>query len=94
MKTLILYDSNGSIIFALGNPNTDYKILLTDIPKDKVVSKIIEDKPVFDDTEEVKKRKKELEAKKLRLHKEQIENEAELVEISYKKILLNMGVDI
>lgn len=83
MKTLILYDSKGNVIFSLGNPNTDYKILLVDIPKNKIVSKIENDEPIFSDTEEIKR-------KKLILKKEQLDNEADLVEIIYKKILLEM----
>lgn len=98
MKTLIVYDDEGNVIFTLNNITSQYGLLIEDINNDKQVVKVdVENKKcILEDNDDIKKLKNKIENEQLQ-GLENINNskyqillaEANLVELEYKKLLLN-----
>ena len=83
MKTLLIYNSAGNILFTKApvEENEVFKYLISDIPNDRQPIRVEENEVILDDTEEIKLAKKRLEE----LEKEQLE---------IKQSLLDMEDDI
>lgn len=98
MKTLIVYDDEGNVIFTLNNITSQYGLLIENINNDKQVVKVdVENKKcILEDNDDIKKLKNKIENEQLQ-GLENINNskyqillaEANLVELEYKKLLLN-----
>lgn len=98
MKTLIVYDDEGNVIFTLNNITSQYGLLIEDINNDKQVVKVdVENKKcILEDNDDIKKLKKQIEnaqqqgLKNIDNSKNDIlSTEANLVELEYQKLLLN-----
>lgn len=98
MKTLIVYDDEGNVIFTLNNITSQYGLLIEDINNDKQVVKVdVENKKcILEDNDDIKKLKKQIEnaqqqgLKNIDNSKNDIlATEANLVELEYQKLLLN-----
>ena len=98
MKTLIVYDYEGNVIFTLNNITSQYGLLIEDINNDKQVVKVdVENKKcILEDNDDIKKLKKQIEnaqqqgLKNIDNSKNDIlATEANLVELEYQKLLLN-----
>lgn len=78
MKTLLIYDSDGNILFTKApvNENEVFKYLISDIQSDRQPIRVEENEVILDDTEEIKLAKKRLEE----LEKEQLEIKMKLLE--------------
>lgn len=83
MKTLLIYNSAGNILFTKApvEENEVFKYLISDIPSDRQPIRVEENEVILDDTEEIKLAKKRLEE----LEKEQLK---------IKQSLLDMEDDI
>lgn len=83
MKTLLIYNSAGNIVFTKApvEENEVFKYLISDIPSDRQPIRVEENEVILDDTEEIKLAKKRLEE----LEKEQLK---------IKQSLLDMEDDI
>lgn len=98
MKTLIVYDYEGNVIFTLNNITSQYGLLIENINNDKQVVKVdVENKKcILEDNDDIKKLKKQIEnaqqqgLKNINNSKNDIlASEANLVELEYQKLLLN-----
>ena len=79
MKTLIIYDSSGNILFTKA-PVEEHEVfnyIISDIPKDRQPIRVENNEVILDDTEEVKLAKKRLEE----LKKEQLELKQSLLDM-------------
>ena len=81
MKTLIVHDKDGNIVFTSSPAESTYKLIVEDIPDDRVPIKVNGDEVILDDTKEVKEAKERLK-----------EIEAEEQEIKKKLLSLEMGL--
>ena len=98
MKTLVVYDDEGNVIFTLKNITGKYDLLIENINNDKQVTKVdVENKIcILEDNDKIKKLKKQIEnaqqqgLKNINNSKNDILSaEANLVELEYQKLLLN-----
>lgn len=84
MKTLVVYDKNGNILFTQSPVVDDYtcNYLIADIPEDRQIIKVENGKPIFQDPVEILEKRERLEV---------LLNEA----YNLRKDLLNyeMGID-
>lgn len=96
MKTLVVHDNTGTIIFTQTNATGNYNCLVEDITEDKApISVDVENKKcVLDDSEKVKKEKQklkeELEKKQNEItntNKELLKQQADLVDFTYKNLI-------
>ncbi|MBO1685407.1 hypothetical protein HJU46_04795 [Clostridium butyricum] len=83
MKTLIIYNSAGNILFTKApvEANEVFKYIISDIPSDRQPISVINDAVVLDDTEEVKLAKqklKEIEREALRIKQSLLDMEDDL----------------
>lgn len=77
MKTLIIYDSAGNILFTKSPVEDDaYGCIVANIPTDRQALKVVDGVVILDDTEEVKAIKQRLEA----ISKEECDLKQELLE--------------
>jgi hypothetical protein len=78
MKTLLIYNSAGNILFTKApvEENEVFKYLISDIPSDRQPIRVENNEVILDDTEEIKLAKKRLEE----LEKEQLEIKMKLLE--------------
>ena len=62
MKTLIVYDNNGNILFTQSPVEDDYtcNYLIADVPEDRVVARVENGQVILEDTPEVKQAKERL----------------------------------
>ena len=60
MKTLIVHDKDGNIIFTSSPAESTYKLIVEDVPDDRVPIKVNGDQVILDDTKEVKEIKEKL----------------------------------
>ena len=62
MKTLIIYDNNGNILFTQSPVEDDYtcNYLIADVPEDRVVARVENGEVILEDTPEVKQAKERL----------------------------------
>ena len=60
MKTLIVHDKDGNIVFTSSPAESTYKLIVEDVPKDRVPIKVNGDEVILDDTKEVKEIKEKL----------------------------------
>ena len=62
MKTLIVYDNNGNILFTQSPVEDDYtcNYLIADVPEDRVVARVENGEVILEDTQEVKQAKERL----------------------------------
>ena len=62
MKTLVVYDKNGNILFTQSPVEDDYSCnyLIADIPEDRVVARVENGEVILEDTPEVKEAKERL----------------------------------
>ena len=60
MKTLIVHDKDGNIVFTSSPAESTYKLIVEDIPNDRVPIKVNGDEVILDDTKEVKEIKEKL----------------------------------
>ena len=62
MKTLVVYDKNGNILFTQSPVEDDCSCnyLIADIPEDRVVARIEDGEVILEDTQEVKEAKEKL----------------------------------
>ena len=62
MKTLIVYDNNGNILFTQSPVEDDYtcNYLIADVPEDRVVARVENGEAILEDTPEVKQTKERL----------------------------------
>ena len=60
MKTLIVHDKDGNIVFRSAQAESTYKLIVEDVPNDRVPIKVNGDKIILDDTKEVKEIKEKL----------------------------------
>ena len=62
MKTLIVYDNNGNILFTQSPVEDDYtcNYLIVDVPEDRVVARVENGEVILEDTPEVKQAKERL----------------------------------
>lgn len=96
MKTLIVYDETGTIIFTQTNATSTYTCLIEDIAGDKqpVSVDVSTGKCILDDSEKVKKEKQKLKEefdKKqneiAKTQEELLKKQADLVETTYKNLI-------
>ena len=83
MKTVLIYDSAGNILFTKApvEANKVFKYIISDIPSDRQPISVINDAVVLDDTEEVKLAKqklKEIEREALRIKQSLLDMEDDL----------------
>lgn len=83
MKTVLIYDSAGNILFTKTpvEESEIFNYIISDVPENRVPLKVEDGQVILDDTEEVKKAKKRL---------EELEKEA----LEIKEILSNMESDL
>lgn len=82
MKTLIIYNENGNVVFTKSVTTDNFNLLISeDVPEEREVEQVIDGMVILKDTEEmekIKKRMKELEdilkSLKLDLLKEEMRN--------------------
>ena len=60
MKTLIVHDKDGNIVFTSSPAESTYKLIVEDVPDDRVPIKVNGDEVILDDTKEVKEIKEKL----------------------------------
>ena len=62
MKTLVVYDNNGNILFTQSPVVDNYtcNYLIADIPEDRVVARVENGEVILEDTPEVKQAKERL----------------------------------
>ena len=62
MKTLVVYDNNGNILFTQSPVEDDYtcNYLIADVPEDRVVARVENGEAILEDTPEVKQTKERL----------------------------------
>ena len=60
MKTLIVHDKDGNIVFTSAPAESTYKLIVEDVPNDRVPIKVNGDEVILDDTKEVKEIKEKL----------------------------------
>ena len=60
MKTLIVHDKDGNIVFTSSPAESTYKLIVEDVPNDRVPIKVNGDEVILDDTKEVKEIKEKL----------------------------------
>ena len=60
MKTLIVHDRDGNIVFTSSPADSTYKLIVEDVPNDRVPIKVNGDQVILDDTKEVKEIKEKL----------------------------------
>ena len=60
MKTLIVHDKDGNIVFTSSPADSTYKLIVEDVPNDRVPIKVNGDEVILDDTKEVKEVKEKL----------------------------------
>ena len=60
MKTLIVHDKDGNIVFTSSPADSTYKLIVEDVPDDRVPIKVNGDEVILDDTKEVKEIKEKL----------------------------------
>ena len=62
MKTLIVYDNNGNILFTQSPVEDDYtcNYLIADVPEDRVVARVEGGEVILEDTPEIKEAKEKL----------------------------------
>ena len=62
MKTLVVYDNNGNILFTQSPVEDDYtcNYLIADVPEDRVVARVENREVILEDTPEVKQAKERL----------------------------------
>ena len=62
MKTLVVYDNNGNILFTQSPVVDDYtcNYLIADVPEDRVVARVEDGEVILEDTPEVKQAKERL----------------------------------
>ena len=62
MKTLIVYDNNGNILFTQSPVEDDYtcNYLIADVPEDRVVARVENGEAILEDIPEVKQTKERL----------------------------------
>ena len=62
MKTLIVYDNNGNILFTQSPVEDDYtcNYLIADVPEDRVIARVENGEAILEDTPEVKQTKERL----------------------------------
>ena len=62
MKTLIVYDNNGNILFTQSPVEDDYtcNYLIADVPEDRIVARVENGEAILEDTPEVKQTKERL----------------------------------
>ena len=60
MKTLIVHDKDGNIVFTSSPAESTYKLIVEDVPNDRVPIKVNGDQVILDDTKEVKEVKEKL----------------------------------
>ena len=62
MKTLIVYDNNGNILFTQSPVEDDYtcNYLIADVPEDRVVARVENGEIILENTLEVKQAKERL----------------------------------
>ncbi|ENZ33279.1 hypothetical protein HMPREF1084_01747 [Clostridium butyricum 60E.3] len=79
MKTLLIYNSSGNILFTKTpvEENEVFKYIISDVPNDRQPIRVENNKVVLDDLEEVKSTKKRLEE----LKKEQLELKQSLLDM-------------
>jgi len=96
MKTLVLYNQSGNIIFTQTNATSDYACLVEDIAEDKapVSVDVSTGNCILNDSEEVKKEKQrikeELEKKQNEItntNKELLKQKGDLVELTYNSLI-------
>ena len=81
MKTLIVHDKDGNIVFTSSPAESTYKLIVEDVPDDRVPIKVNGDEVILDDTKEVKETKerlKEIEAEEQEIKKKLLKLEMEL----------------
>ncbi|MEX0084823.1 hypothetical protein [Clostridium butyricum] len=83
MKTLIIYDSSGNILFTKApvEENEVFKYIISDVPNDRQPIRVENNEAILDDTEEVKSAKKrleELEKEKLQIKQSLLDMESDL----------------
>ena len=63
MKTLVVYDKNGNILFTQSPVEDDYtcNYLIEDIPEDRQIIKVENGKPIFQDPVEILEKRERLE---------------------------------
>ena len=79
MKTLLVYDSSGNILFTKApvEENEVFNYVISDIPKDRHPIRVENNEVILDDIEEVKLAKKRLEE----LEKEQLKIKQSLLDM-------------
>ena len=60
MKTLIVHDKDGNIVFTSAPAESTHKLIVEDVPNDRVPIKVNGDEVILDDTKEVKEIKEKL----------------------------------
>ena len=62
MKTLIVYDNNGNILFTQSPVEDDYtcNYLIADVPEDRAAARVENGEVILEDTPEVKQAKERL----------------------------------
>ena len=82
MKTLIVYDKDGNIVFTSSPAESTYKLIVEDVPNDRVPIKVNGDEVVLDDTKEVKEIKEKL--SKIRAAEQEIKKKLLMLEMGLK----------
>lgn len=79
MKTVLIYNSAGNILFTKApvEENEVFNYIVSDIPSDRQPIRVENDEVILDDTEEIKLAKKRLEE----LEKEQLEIKQSLLDM-------------
>lgn len=84
MKTLILYNSATGDVMTTISPvdNDNYAVLVTDVPEDRVVARVEDEKVVLEDIPEVKEIKERL--NQIEIEKQKCKKDLLLIEMGLK----------
>ena len=84
MKTLILYDINTGDVISTLSPvdDDDYAVLVTDIPDNRVVTRVEDGEAILEDTPKIKEIKERL--KQIEIEKQKCKKDLLLLEMGLK----------
>ena len=82
MKTLIVHDKDGNIVFTSAPAESTYKLIVEDVPDDRVVARVEDGEVVLEDTLEVKKIKERL--KQIEIEEQECKRDLLLIEMGLK----------
>ena len=82
MKTLIVHDKDGNIIITSSPAESTYKLIVEDVPDDRVVARVEDGEVVLEDTLEVKKIKERL--KQIEIEEQECKRDLLLIEMGLK----------